>query len=72
MCKRGNYFLALYDKEDNYIMSFESIEECAIYFNFTKKNMYDYILKGIKINNEYQIFKFYDVHQDNNLNIKRK
>ena len=36
MSKRGNYFIAMYDLEDNYICDFDSIEECALYFNKTR------------------------------------
>ena len=57
MCKRGNYFIAMYDKEDNYIRDFESIEECAIYFKVSRKNLNDYILRKRLIKNEYKLFK---------------
>lgn len=58
--KRGNYFIAMYDLEDNYITEFNSIEECAIYFKISRKNMNDYILRKKTIKNKYRLFKFKD------------
>ena len=58
--KRGNYFIAMYDLEDNYITEFNSIEECAVYFKTTKKTISDYIFKKRKVKNEYKLFKIND------------
>lgn len=66
MSKRGNYFIAMYDLEDNYICEFDSIEECALYFNNTRKNINDYILRKRKILNKYQLFKIKDISPDIN------
>ena len=57
MSKRGNYFIAMYDLEDNYITEFNSIEECALYFKTTKQNIKNYIFKKKKLKNEYRLFK---------------
>ena len=57
MSKRGNYFIAMYDLEDNYICDFDSIEQCALYFNKTRQNISNYILKKKKILNKYNLFK---------------
>lgn len=61
--KRGNYFIAVYDLEDNYITEFNSIEECAIYFKTTKQNIKNYIFKKKKMKNEYRLFKIIDNDQ---------
>ena len=58
--KRGNYFIAMYDLEDNYIIDFNSIEECALYFKTTKQNIKNYIFKKKKLKNEYRLFKIND------------
>ena len=58
--KRGNYFIAMYDLNDNYITEFNSIEECAIYFKTTKQNIKNYIFKKKKMKNEYRLFKIND------------
>ena len=58
--KRRNYFIAMYDLEDNYITEFNSIEECALYFKTTKQNIKNYIFKKKKMKNEYRLFKFND------------
>ena len=57
MCKRGNYFIAMYDKSDNYICDFNSIEECAIYFNTTKKTISDYIFNQRLREDNFRLFK---------------
>ena len=64
--KRGNYFIAMYDLEDNYITEFNSIEECALYFKTTKQNIKNYIFKKKKLKNEYRLFKFIDSQPKNN------
>ena len=64
--KRGNYFIAMYDLENNYITDFNSIEECALYFKTTKKTISDYIYKKRKVKNEYKLFKFIDSQPKNN------
>ena len=66
MNKRGNYFIAMYDLEDNYITEFNSIEECAIYFKTTKKTISDYIFKKRKVKNEYRLFKINESPQNIN------
>ena len=58
--KRGNYFIAMYDLEDNYITEFNSIEECALYFKTSKQNIKNYIFKKKKLKNEYRLFKIND------------
>lgn len=40
--------IAMYDLEDNYIMSFDSYKECADYFNTTTKVIQCYICKSKK------------------------
>ena len=60
MNKRGNYFIAMYDLEDNYITEFNSIEECALYFKTTRQNIKNYIFKKNKLKNKYRLFKFND------------
>lgn len=62
--KRGNYFIAMYDLEDNYITEFNSIEECALYFKTSRKNMKDYILRKKKIKNKFILYKFEDIDQN--------
>lgn len=57
MCKRGNYFIAMYDKDDNYIRDFNSIEECSLYFHTTKQVIRNYIFKGKLKNDNYKLFK---------------
>ena len=66
--KRGNYFIAMYDLEDNYITEFNSIEECALYFNKSKKDIRDYIFRKKKIKNNFKLYKFEDIEQ--NINYK--
>ena len=66
MNKRGNYFIAMYDLEDNYITEFNSIEECAIYFKTTKKTISDYIFKKKKVKDEYRLFKINESPQSIN------
>ena len=70
MSKRGNYFIAIYDLEDNYICSFDSIEQCALYFNKTRQNISNYILKKKKIQNKYNLFKIENIPQ-NQINNER-
>lgn len=60
MCKRGNYFIAMYDKDDNYIRDFESIEECSMYFHTSKKCISDYIIKKKLRDDKYKLFKILD------------
>ena len=72
MSKRGNYFIAMYDINDNYIRDFESIEECALFFKEKRKNINDYILRKRKILNKYQLFKIKDIDQNINFNKERK
>lgn len=66
MNKRGNYFIAMYDLEDNYITEFNSIEECALYFNKSKKDIRDYIFRKKKIINKFKLYKFEDISPDIN------
>ena len=66
MNKRGNYFIAMYDLEDNYITEFNSIEECALYFNKSKKDIRDYIFRKKKITNKFKLFRFEDIPTDIN------
>ncbi len=40
--------IAMYDLEDNYIMSFDSYKECADYFNTTTKVIQCYICRSKK------------------------
>ena len=70
MNKRGNYFIAMYDLEDNYICDFDSIEECALYFNKTRQNISNYIFKKKKIQNKYNLFKIENIPQ-NQINNER-
>ena len=37
--------IAMYDLFDNYIMSFDSVKECAKYFNTTPKYIHYYLVK---------------------------
>ena len=37
--------IAMYDLEDNYIMSFDNYKECAAYFKTTVKVIQDYICR---------------------------
>lgn len=64
MCKRGNYFIALYDKNDNYITYFDSIEECALYFHTTKQVISNYIVKQKLREDKYRLFKIIDTDQN--------
>ena len=57
MNKRGNYFIAMYDLEDNYICDFDNIEQCALYFNKSNKDIRDYLFRKKKILNKYNLFK---------------
>ena len=57
MNKRGNYFIAMYDKQDNYIRDFESIEDCALYFHTTKQVIRNYIFKEKIREDKYKLFK---------------
>lgn len=57
MNKRGNYFIAMYDLEDNYICDFDSIEQCALFFKTTKQTISNYIFKKQNIKNKYNLFK---------------
>ena len=66
MSKRGNYFIAMYDLEDNYISEFNSIEECALYFKTSRKNMNNYILRKKAIKNKYRLFKINESPQSIN------
>ena len=66
MNKRGNYFIAMYDLEDNYITEFNSIEECALYFKTSRKNMNNYILRKKTIKNKYKLFKYIESKPKNN------
>lgn len=70
MSKRGNYFIAMYDLEDNYICDFDSIEQCALYFNKTRQNISNYIFKKKKIQNKYNLFKIENIPQ-NQINNER-
>lgn len=67
MCKRGNYFIAMYDRNDNYICDFNSIEECAEYFGVTNNNISSYIFRKLYLKNKYQLFKINDTTTSNNL-----
>ena len=60
----------MYDLEDNYICDFDSIEECAIYFNKNKKDIRDYLFRKKKILNKYNLFKIENIPQ-NQINNKR-
>ncbi len=68
MTKRGNYFIVVYDKEDNYIRDFESIEECANYFHISRKCVSDYILKEKLREDKYRLFKINELDTDIYLN----
>ena len=70
MSKRGNYFIAIYDLEDNYICSFDSIEECALFFNVTSKYISNYLNYGHKLFNQFKLFKIKDI--DQNINHKQE
>ena len=70
MNKRGNYFIAMYDLDDNYICEFDSIEQCAMYFNKSKKDIRDYLFRKKKILNKYNLFKIKDINQ--NINYKKE
>ena len=63
MSKRGNYFIAMYDINDNYIRDFESIEECALYFNKTNNNIRNYLFRKKKILNKYNLYKIENLPQ---------
>ena len=69
MSKRGNYFIAMYDLEDNYICDFDSIEQCAIYFNKSKKDIRDYLFRKKKILNKYNLFK---INNNQNINFNKE
>ncbi len=71
MSKRGNYFIAIYDLEDNYICDFDSIEECAMYFNKSKKDIRDYLFRKKKILNKYNLFKIENKTNTNQFNKER-
>lgn len=48
-----NYFICLYDKQDNYITSFENIEQSSKFFNMKQKNFLRALKKGvIEYNNQ--------------------
>jgi len=64
MRKQGNYFIAMYDKEDNYIRDFESIQECADYFNTSKACISVYLCELKKLKNEFLLYKI-DATNDN-------
>ena len=66
MSKRGNYFIAMYDLNDNYICDFDSIEQCALFFKTTKKTISNYIFKKKKVKDEYRLFKFNESPQNIN------
>ena len=70
MNKRGNYFIAMYDLEDNYITEFNSIEECALFFNVTSKYISNYLNYGHKLFNQFKLFKIKDI--DQNINHKQE
>jgi len=67
MSKRGKYFIAVYDKNDNNVMEFESIEQCANYFSVK----YNYVKKCInelrRIKNEFLLLKINDIEPSDNL-----
>ena len=67
MCKKGNYFIAMYDKNDNYICDFNSIEECALYFKKSTRCISQYLFHAMFIEDKYQLFKISDVSFSNNL-----
>ena len=68
MSKRGNYFIAVYDKDDNNVMEFESIQECAEYFKVPDKRIRDYIYALKRIKNEFLLLKINEDSQSiNNL-----
>ena len=69
MSKRGNYFIAMYDLNDNYICDFDSIEQCAIYFNKSNKNIRDYLFRKKKILNKYNLFK---INNNQNINFNKE
>ena len=71
MIKRGNYFIAMYDLDDNYICDFDNIEQCALYFNKTRQNISNYILKKKKILNKYNLFKI-ETNEKINFNNKER
>ena len=49
----NNYFICLYDKQDNYITSFENIEESTNFFNMRLDNFLRALRKGtIEYNNK--------------------
>lgn len=60
MKKRGNYFVAMYDKNDNHICNFNSIEECALYFKTSNQVISNFIFKKKIIEDKYRLFKFDD------------
>jgi len=65
MSKRGNYFIAMYDSQDNNIMEFESIKECADYFNTNIKTISRYIHELRKLKNEFLLFKIFNDQAEN-------
>mgnify|MGYP005769423973 CR=1 FL=1 len=71
MNKRGNYFIAMYDLEDNYICSFDSIQECALFFNVTSKYISNYLNYGHKLFNQFKLFKINDTPKNINYNQER-
>ena len=70
MSKRGNYFIAMYDLEDNYICDFDSIQECALFFNVTSKYISNYLNYGHKLFNQFKLFKINDIPK--NINYKQE
>lgn len=72
MSKRGNYFIAMYDVNDNYIRDFDSIEECALFFNVTSKYISNYLNYGHKLFNQFKLFKINETQKNINYNQERK
>lgn len=70
MSKRGNYFIAMYDLEDNYITEFNSIEDCASFFGVTSKYISNYLNYNHKLFNQFKLFKIKDI--DQNINHKQE
>ena len=71
MSKRGNYFIAMYDLEDNYICDFDSIQECALFFGVTSKYISTYLHYGHKLFNQFKLFKINDIPKNINYNQER-
>ena len=57
MCKKGNYYISVYDKDDNNVMGFESIEDCANYFNTSSRVISSCLCNGTRIGCKYLLIK---------------